>query len=256
MILGLITYHPKFGGRTALHMAACKDIREQAPLVTRLLAAGADPAEMDDAGNTALHCAAVRGNSEALKILLAHPSGKQLVNVQNGITFQSGTTSCVGIYCATPLHVAFEAGDIQSIKLLLGAGASLTQHTNSIGMTPIEYAEVLAKLPGRKEFEKALFLRRAKEASVATLQQFWQEQLKRKSAQERRQLWGGSSTATMIQNWLLRGAAVNLTPYIQWEIQQATAVELQRMWKAYLQRAAEKELQQVWRDKTQALNNN
>jgi ankyrin repeat protein len=62
--------------RTALHLAAMNHGNATALLLKQ----GADPNATDRAGFTALYSAADHGSAAVLKVLIAHPAGKKLIN--------------------------------------------------------------------------------------------------------------------------------------------------------------------------------
>ena len=88
--------------------------------ITSLLATGCPATHANGVGQTALHIAALWGNSQALSALLAEiPLGSSDLNLQNRI---SG---------ATPLHCATQSnkeitGRVECVKLLVAHGASVT----------------------------------------------------------------------------------------------------------------------------------
>ncbi len=113
---------------SALHVAAVKN---NTIIVQELLKHGANPSLKDTEGNTPLHKAAGRGNSQTLELLLKTDSST--VNEQN----KSGICES-GYDFSTPLHLAINAADLASVKLLIEHGAMLDKHRNRYGKTPRE----------------------------------------------------------------------------------------------------------------------
>jgi len=107
-------------GETALQCAAIKgNIR----LVRKLLRLGADPNCKDNAGWTPLHEACNRGNSSVAQLLIKAGS---YINVP-------------GMFKETPLHDAARNGHYKVVKLLVASGADVTA-LNDNKKTPLEVA--------------------------------------------------------------------------------------------------------------------
>ena len=113
-------------GHTPLHFAAA---RGHAGCVSALLHSGsidlsaATPVSGGKGGDTATHCAASRGATRALRLLLnagATPDAR----LRNG---------------RTPLYLACENGSLRAVRLLIRAQANLTL-TDDIGRTPLHVA--------------------------------------------------------------------------------------------------------------------
>mmetsp|Transcript_29049 Transcript_29049/g.67953 ORF Transcript_29049/g.67953 Transcript_29049/m.67953 type:complete len:673 (+) Transcript_29049:3-2021(+) len=107
-------------GRTALHCAAMDGRTEDVKL---LLSAGAGVVAKDTYGLSPLHCAAMKGNCDSLRVLLAWGVDKEA---------QAGNGS-------TPLHYAAWGGSSQAVEVLLQAGAK-KETKKKDGCTPLHYA--------------------------------------------------------------------------------------------------------------------
>ena len=112
-----------FSNDFIFHVAVDTDLQEalgsavrigDRSIVQETLAAGANPNQPVEAGNTALSTAAFHGQLEVMRLLL-EKGGK--VNATN----EDGNT---------PLHVAAFMGRTEIVQLLLSKGASITQRNN------------------------------------------------------------------------------------------------------------------------------
>ena len=112
-----------FSNDFIFHVAVDTDLQEALGAAVRIgdrsivqetLAAGANPNQPVEAGNTALSTAAFHGQLEVMRLLL-EKGGK--VNATN----EDGNT---------PLHVAAFMGRTEIVQLLLSKGASITQRNN------------------------------------------------------------------------------------------------------------------------------
>ncbi len=84
----------------------------------------------DNEGNGPLHKAAVSGNSNLLKLLLAH-----------GCSLR-----CSDALGNTPLHAAAASGQEEAVKLLLAAGARVEGY-NALGLSPLHCAASVGNAP-------------------------------------------------------------------------------------------------------------
>ncbi|OAL24496.1 hypothetical protein AYO22_05285 [Fonsecaea multimorphosa] len=88
------------------------------PLIQRALEAGADVAEQNEDGKSALYLAAVGGDVEAVRLLLEHGADPNQRNKRNkfgpGDHDEHGTTA---------LHEAAQRGNVEMARLLIEAGA-------------------------------------------------------------------------------------------------------------------------------------
>ncbi|KAK0064876.1 caseinolytic peptidase B protein [Biomphalaria pfeifferi] len=127
--------------------------------VTRLLKLGARVDKTHELGWTALHVAAVNNKPQVVQLLLAHGADpncldqfttvaqksreKQLNSLHVLLTreeeFSDRLSNRANFQNCTPLHYAVLVNDIQSIRLLLEAGADPTLE-NALGHKAIEYA--------------------------------------------------------------------------------------------------------------------
>ena len=89
-------------------------------IVSALLNAGADPNSGSESGATALHAGVTFMNSHAIESLIRNAGDK--LNVDAGLHINN----------ATSLGVACFAGDIETVRVLLDAGASVA-HVNEHG---------------------------------------------------------------------------------------------------------------------------
>lgn len=111
-------------GTTPLHVAAMKG---HTALMKMLIDFGADPTAETSEGDNLLHLALVEGKGEVVKLLLERKFLPKLnVNLEN----RNG---------ASPLSIAAEKSDIESIELLIKAGAQ-AYRTNKYGRSPLHYA--------------------------------------------------------------------------------------------------------------------
>lgn len=116
---------------TALHAATR---RQNVCIVQLLLNAGAELI-CDIRGNTALHFAASRGNTEILKYILTF-YGDNINDHNDSPRFGEGNT---------PLHLATSKGHLRAVKLLLKWGAK-TEIRNTNQYTPLYIAVSIGKL--------------------------------------------------------------------------------------------------------------
>jgi ankyrin repeat protein len=111
-------------GRTPLHVAA---FGGHGPAITALLAAGADPALLDNQRYDAVTIASVRDDVSTLKILLANGASAKLIT---------------SIYDGTALIAAAHLGHDGVVRELIAAGAPL-DHVNNLGWTALMESVVL-----------------------------------------------------------------------------------------------------------------
>lgn len=100
------------GGLGVLHVAA---EHGNASVIDLLLAAGADPAMVNDDGQTPLHIAVAHGHTEAVERLTSKQPCEQLRVTDH--------------YKMLPLHLACEDGDPKMVALLLARGATQTPNS-------------------------------------------------------------------------------------------------------------------------------
>ena len=94
-----------------------------------ILAKGPDLNTAASGGRTALHFAALSGNTVALEVLLAQPSLNK-----NAQTF--------GL--ETPLMAAVKGGSVQTVALILNSGANPFQR-NGLGQSALDIARTFKK---------------------------------------------------------------------------------------------------------------
>ena len=107
------------------------------PVVSVLIAAGANVNAKEDEGQVPLHQAAIKGNIPVISMLIAAGAD---VNARNG-------------YNQTPLHEAAEGGKAIAISVLIAAGASVNAK-DAGGGTPLNEA---ARLAGYDHISVAVF---------------------------------------------------------------------------------------------------
>ncbi|WP_258725853.1 ankyrin repeat domain-containing protein [Cellulomonas sp. NS3] len=110
-----------------VHAAATGDVE----LVRSLLSQGADVAETDEEGWSALHAAASRRHPEVVEVLLAAGADPQAATL-DGFT--------VLLNAAGP-------GDARSVAALLNAGANVRAQSHRLGWTPLSRAADNGNLP-------------------------------------------------------------------------------------------------------------
>jgi len=131
---------PQGDGMTALHWAA---VREDAPLATLLLEAGADPAALTRmAGYTPLHLAARTPGGAVVRALLDKGADPMAQTRSGG---------------ATALHLAAGAGNAEGVALLLDQGVDPNIVEGEWGQTPL----IFAAAAGRTEVVRLLLGRGA-----------------------------------------------------------------------------------------------
>lgn len=120
-------------GRTPLHVAA---FRRQGAAAQALIAAGADPALLDNQRYDAVTIAAVADDVATLRALLAAGASAKLIT---------------SIYDGTALIAAAHLGHDAVVKELIAAGAPL-DHVNNLGWTALIEAVILGD-GGRRHTE-------------------------------------------------------------------------------------------------------
>ncbi|MCY4077157.1 MAG: ankyrin repeat domain-containing protein [Acidobacteria bacterium] len=137
-------------GVTPLSLACTNGSAEA---VARLLDAGADP-EVRTEGETALMTAVRTGSVDVVKLLIAHGADLGATELASGQTLLMTAAaemhpSLVRLLLArgadvharsvvgfTPLLFAVRAGDLESVRLLIGAGASANERFPAVGGVP------------------------------------------------------------------------------------------------------------------------
>jgi ankyrin repeat protein len=113
-------------GTTALHWAV---YHNDADLVDRLLAAGANPNAKNDYGATPMSEAAVVGNVQVLKSLLAHKADIESPNADG----------------QTALMIIARTSNVDAAKLLISHGAAVNAREQWRGQTPLMWAAAEAQ---------------------------------------------------------------------------------------------------------------
>ena len=123
---------PNFYGNTALHIISG---REASPvMVSVLLESGANINARDRDGDLPFHLAAVNGNSDIIKMLVARsPNAAAYINSR-------------GRRNSTSLHLATEACRPEAISVLLSLGVDINAKNNR-GMTALQIAQERNYLP-------------------------------------------------------------------------------------------------------------
>ena len=106
---------------TAMHAAA---MHGQTAAIQQLAAAGADPSPLDQDGKTPLHLAAEAGHEEAAAALLA----------VGGVVDSAAAAKC------KLLHAAVRSWQLQMLKLLIAAGAAVHIEASQPEETPLHVA--------------------------------------------------------------------------------------------------------------------
>jgi len=111
-----------------------------AELTRQLLARGADPAVLDNNGNSALHHAAKRGAPALISLYLQWAAQRQ---GDSSLSTLSDFVNHRNIFGNTPLHYAFYTAHqgqhhVHALQLLLSAGLSPSQPVNAAMQTPLE----------------------------------------------------------------------------------------------------------------------
>ncbi|XP_068182712.1 nuclear factor NF-kappa-B p100 subunit isoform X2 [Antennarius striatus] len=112
--------------QTPLHLAV---ITRQVKVVEVLLRAGADPSRLDKDGRSALHLAALVGDSATLRPLLAH-LGERHAHLVNTPDFH-------GLH---PLHLAVRRDGERCLRLLVEGGAKINAPEQKSGNTALHLA--------------------------------------------------------------------------------------------------------------------
>lgn len=110
--------------------------------VEALLASGRSRLTVRDSlGYTPLHRASDDGLSNVVRVLLKHGAGAGPATNSVGTVLERAGTSIESRDhdAATPLMLAASGGHVECIRLLVGAGASLTA-TDEVGLTALHYA--------------------------------------------------------------------------------------------------------------------
>lgn len=127
-------------GTTPLHVAAMKG---HISLMKTLMDFGADPLAETAEGDNLLHLSLIEGKGEVVRFLLEKRFLPRLnVNLEN----HNG---------ASPLSIAAEKCDLDSIELLIDAGAHICR-TNKQRRSPLHYAARSGNVKIAKAFMKAL----------------------------------------------------------------------------------------------------
>lgn len=106
--------------------------------VQRLLMEGVRLADCEDEhGSSALHLAAIAGQSEMVRLLLRQRADLKAMN----------------IYFRQPIHEAVASGDVETLRVLAEAGASLLAPDDD-GWKPVHYAASIGSLEMLEEIAK------------------------------------------------------------------------------------------------------
>ncbi|CAG9813072.1 unnamed protein product [Phaedon cochleariae] len=144
-------------GRTAVHLAAYAG---KTDCLRLLLERGAKVDSWDSSGQvTPLHCASGAGNLDCLRLLVKHgadvnaglsgPSSKSplyhavqssIVDCVRELLKENASPNTPQVFSESPLHVAAELGNSETMKLLLDHGAAVDVQCGPDKMTPLHFA--------------------------------------------------------------------------------------------------------------------
>lgn len=112
--------------QTPLHLAVSL---RQVKVVELLLRAGADPSLLDRDGRSAVHLAALSGDSSILRLLLVH-LGEQHAHLVNTVDYHG----------LQPLHLAVKRDGERCLRLLVESGAKINAPEQKSGCTALHLA--------------------------------------------------------------------------------------------------------------------
>jgi ankyrin repeat protein len=121
LALGANVNEPGSDGNRPLNIS-CLD--GNAAITKLLLEHGADPNLRSQSGATALHDAALAGSAEVIDLLLQHNADIRAIDREDG---------------STPLHIAASFDRLEAVRTLVQHGAE-TRSKNTKGLTPLDLA--------------------------------------------------------------------------------------------------------------------
>jgi len=154
-----------FNGDTVLHYAACFEPGDETKCMDALLEApGNDLNALNKEGLTPMHCAALRGRSQAMRALIKSgakadvkaPAGSTALHLAAG---NSGGAPCIQVALdslispdlkdssdQTPLHIASSEGNVACVKVLVEGKAAINAVSHFNGRTPLHNAAANGQL--------------------------------------------------------------------------------------------------------------
>lgn len=206
----LIQHHANVNARDTYQCAPLL-LSHKLEVIDCLISAGADINARADDGNTALYCAACRGNSEIFDYLISKGADIEITNingksalhgaVEKGHCYETGILLAHGLninkgdkFGSTPLHHAVKAGNSYMAEFLISRGAKVDSEDEH-GKTPL----FLARNPGMAEYlvRKGADVKKRDRKGLTLLHQSILNS------------WGIDKSGTLITYYLKKGIQIN-----------------------------------------------